>query len=101
MPGQETLSSQLQRGKVDAYLLTQGIEQAGKVNYRSLGSKAKQVESRILGYTGHIEYTNIRLGFCLQVDHCFYQGVDWVRDTSSSDQLKFGAPQIHAIPPWL
>lgn len=33
--GQETLSTQLQRGKVDAYLLTQGIEQAGKVSYQS------------------------------------------------------------------
>ncbi|CAL1126764.1 unnamed protein product [Cladocopium goreaui] len=34
-PFKETLSTQLQRGKVDAYLLTQGIEQAGKVSYQS------------------------------------------------------------------
>ena len=39
---QETLSTQLQRGKVDAYLLTQGIEQAGKVSYLLAGIQVIQ-----------------------------------------------------------
>eukprot|EP00435_Cladocopium_sp_Y103_P020131 s1364_g4.t3 len=40
-PFKETLSTQLQRGKVDAYLLTEGIEQAaGKISYQRMQVKA-------------------------------------------------------------
>ena len=46
---QETLASQLQRGKVDAYLLTQGIEQAGNiVNQVALKVKTAGEYMRIL-----------------------------------------------------